>query len=141
MGLGSALEKMTDYVTGSKDPQLLTAVMEVQRELIAIQEENRALRQKVIDLENIDIISSELIYRGNCYYRNYDGPFCTKCFDDEGKLIRMSVKGWYLTIEAKCPKCNNEVLTDIIKVRDSETPSDALVRYKKELKNKERTSK
>lgn len=88
MGLGSALEKMTDYVTGSKDPQLLTAVMEVQRELIAIQEENRVLRQKIIDLENDKIADGELTFRNGVYEKGND-VYCSVCWDRDRKLVRV----------------------------------------------------
>nr|DAY95609.1 MAG TPA: CRISPR-associated endonuclease [Caudoviricetes sp.] len=115
MSLSDALEKMANYVTGSKDPQLLGAVMEVQRELIEIQEENRNLRQRIIELENLEIVSSELKYRANCYYRDGTGPFCTKCFDDDGKLIRMTVEEDFNTayVVGICPKCKSKVKTDI----------------------------
>lgn len=31
-----------------------------------------------------------------------DGPFCTRCYDTDGKLIRLQVADWD---QPKCPKC------------------------------------
>lgn len=44
MGLQDSFERMLDLVSGSNDPILLKSVIEVQRELSALEEENRKLR-------------------------------------------------------------------------------------------------
>ena len=46
MSMASAITRMCELVSGSNDPILLKAVMEVQQDLIKIQEENRLLRNK-----------------------------------------------------------------------------------------------
>ncbi|MFC6347561.1 hypothetical protein [Vagococcus carniphilus] len=79
MSMASAITRMCELVSGSNDPILLKAVMEVQQDLIKIQEENRLLRQQVLELKNIDIVRSELEHKGNAYYHKGDGPYCTTC--------------------------------------------------------------
>lgn len=92
MGLSESLGKMFDLVSGSNDPILLNSVMEVQQDLIRIQEENRILRQELNELKNNAITRSALEHKGNGYYLNGEGPYCTTCFDVDGKLVRLSLR-------------------------------------------------
>ena len=87
MGFNESLEKMIGLATGSRDPIAMSAVMEVQKELIKIQEENRNLRLKVHELENERILDSELEFHGGVYTRKSDKrKFCAKCWDNDKKL-------------------------------------------------------
>lgn len=89
MGTFDTLTKMYDLVSGSSDPVLLKSVLEVQQDLIRLQEENRLLRQENNELKNKEITRNMLEHRGNAYYQNGEGPYCTTCFDVEGNLIRL----------------------------------------------------
>lgn len=115
MDFGNSLEKMIGLASGSNDPAAMRAVMDVQKELIQIQEENRRLRIENHGLKNIDITRSELKKRGNAYYKGEEGPYCTTCFDAEGKLIYLNV---YLLpynsyAKGKCGNCDSDVSTTI----------------------------
>ncbi|MBO0476788.1 hypothetical protein DOK76_06885 [Vagococcus sp. DIV0080] len=111
MGMTNALSKMYDLVSGSNDPVLLKAIMEVQQDLIKIQEENRKLRQDVYEFENEKRLKSELKYENNAYFKNGNKKqaFCTNCYDNEGKLITMTwdVHAYSTEFTFACPNCKN----------------------------------
>lgn len=87
MDISKSLENLIALATGSKDPIALNAVMEVQRQLIVIQEENRNLRQDIHELKNLQIVESELEYCEGVYRKN-DAIYCSICWADK-KLIRV----------------------------------------------------
>ena len=88
MGVQEKFDYMLGLVTGSNDPVLLKSVMEVQRELISIQEENRNLRSEIHDLKNESIIESEMVFRDGVYLKVND-VFCSTCWDRDKKLVRV----------------------------------------------------
>lgn len=110
MGLQESFDKMLGLVTGSNDPMLLKSVIEVQRELVELQEKNRNLRNKIHDLKNIEIFKSELEYKSNAYYKGSEGPFCTNCFDVNGKLVRLLLTkvNSNSMIQGSCVNCGTE---------------------------------
>lgn len=133
MGIQESFDKMLALVSGSSDPMLLKSVMEVQRELVSLQEENRQLRQKNNELQNIDILRSELEYKGNAYYHSDDGPYCTTCFDRDGKLIRLILEKKYGE-EFKIGRCSN------CKASGIQTEEKNLT-YVQEIKNRQEQRK
>ena len=48
-----------------------------------------------------------MIFKNNAYWKKSDGdgPFCPKCFDDNEKMIRISID--QPNDLSKCPKCKN----------------------------------
>lgn len=110
MDFAKSLEKMIGLASGSNDPVAMKAVMDVQRELIQIQEENRRLRIENHELKNIDIMRSELSKQGNVYYKGEDGPYCMTCFDSEGKLIHLIVspERGKKRVFGKCSNCSTD---------------------------------
>lgn len=107
----SVTDKLTDaldIVTGTKDIQAIKAVIEVQKDLSLILEENRALREENHALKNIDIVRSELTKRGNGYYKESEGPYCIRCFDVDGKLVHLILdpERQKEIINGRCLNCN-----------------------------------
>lgn len=114
MDFGDALKAMIGLATGSNDPIALNAVMEVQRQLIEIQEENRILREELHDFKNERIISAELEYRDGVYKKGNE-VYCNVCWDRDNKLSRLRIlaadgKG---KIEFVCDVCNKRRFSDI----------------------------
>lgn len=76
-------------------------LLEQQKRIADLEEENGNLK-KQLEMEDA------LIFERNAYWIGGDdkkeGPFCTKCKDAEGKLIRMRV-GKYHFGWALCPGC------------------------------------
>lgn len=117
MGFTNSLEKMIQLATGSKDPVAMSAVMDVQKELISIQEENRKLREENHELKNEKILSSELIFEDNLLYKkgNKERVYCSRCYESENKLISMHrhTLSFSTTYTYECPECKIEVDTDV----------------------------
>ncbi|MBM9831612.1 hypothetical protein [Enterococcus faecalis] len=137
MGYSDIKEMFIDaknLASGANDLQLKSILLDIQGKVYELQEENRTLRNQINVLQQADIIKSSLIWSGNVYYYHGVGPYCTNCADDESKLIRMNVVRYYgnSNITAECPRCKNAVATDIT-VLDSETVSEALEKYLKNL--------
>lgn len=109
MGLQESFERMLDLVSGSNDPILLKSVIEVQRELSALEEQNRKLRQEIHDLKNKKLLETELEYRNNAYFKkdNKETPYCSRCYDVDKKLVIMNrwIHAYRLHYQYKCPQC------------------------------------
>ncbi|NMO97465.1 hypothetical protein [Paenibacillus lemnae] len=75
-------------------------------ENMKLKEENRVLKEKLM-------IQSELEFRNNQYFRIKDGiklgPYCTRCWDAESKLINLhqSNDGY-----SDCPSCKVSVVNN-----------------------------
>lgn len=127
----SVTEKLTsalEIVAGTKDVLAIQAVIEVQKDLSLILEENRELREENHRLKNIDILRQELSYKGNSYYKGVEGPFCTTCFDNDGKLIRliltMNIDDEYLI--GNCSVCSSKEIQTVEKNVDYESHKKAV---------------
>lgn len=68
-------------------------IMELREAVIELQEENLVLRQEATDLRSQLKLKGEVQFDGAVYWRIEDGnrigPYCQRCFDAEGKLIRL----------------------------------------------------
>ncbi|WP_288394588.1 hypothetical protein [uncultured Vagococcus sp.] len=140
MGTFDALTKMYDLVSGSSDPILLKSVLEVQQDLIRLQEENRLLRQEVNELKNQEITRSTLKYEGNAYYQNENGPYCTTCFDVQGKLVRLALKKieYQDFLVGVCGNCNSE---DVVTTEKNLTAEEERKRRSNSIKNTSRLAR
>lgn len=76
-------------------------LLDQQKRLFELEEENKNLKEKLK-------IKGSLIPEGNFYWliedEKKDGPFCTKCWDSDGKLLRLHGQG--PSGGLKCPNCN-----------------------------------
>lgn len=138
MGYSDIKEMLKDarnIATGANDIQTVNLLKDIQLEVYDLLDENRLLRDEIQEMKNIESSKKSMIWKGNVYFQKNDGPFCTKCFDGEYKVIRMKVlPGWHSNfIEAKCPKCHNKVVTDIPQNGSNDKPTDALSRYLEKL--------
>lgn len=117
MGFNESLEKMIALATGSKDPIAINAILEVQKDLINIQEENRKLRLDNEELKNKTINKQNVEFKDNAYYSKdgSDNIFCPRCLDKDGELINMLkwIPAYSKRYDAKCPECKTNVGTNI----------------------------
>jgi len=78
-------------------------LLEMQKTISEIEYENKELKEKLKIKEN-------LIFNNQAYWiidgDKKDGPFCSCCWDDEKKTIRMQPCGNPAFFD--CPKCNNK---------------------------------
>jgi hypothetical protein len=68
-------------------------VMELREQALELQEENLQLRTRLRELEVKVEVKDSLVFRESMYFRvkdgKEDGPFCSKCYDDDGKVVRL----------------------------------------------------
>ena len=95
------LKDVTAIASRVKDIDLNTKIMLLQGEMYSLLDENRNLRLELEEMKRVEQLSNSLIYKDNMYYKPGDeNPYCSRCWDDEHKLIRMQNSGYYV-----CPKC------------------------------------
>ncbi len=87
-------------------------ILETQKELLEIQKNISDLEKENNDLKQKLEIKDSLVYENNAYWivnnDKKDGPYCTCCWDDSKKTIRMQPCGNPDCFD--CPKCNNKVV-------------------------------
>jgi hypothetical protein len=99
----SLIDKAKDiYELVKKDAatELQERLMEFREEALSLQEENLKLRTRIQELEEQASRRDEIVFEGEVYWRkrsdgngngdgSTEGPFCQKCYDTQGKLVRL----------------------------------------------------
>ena len=102
--IGSALISIKTIAGIAKDAgkiEITQNVIELQQTLLSLQSENaelanenRDLKKKIRELIDQLRMGDEFYFERNAYWRGEgdqrEGPFCSRCFDAEGKAIRMT---------------------------------------------------
>ena len=98
-----------------KDTDLKIKISELVTENLSLKNDNFDLKKKIDAIDEIKTIASQLFVKDKVYFHKKenkeDGPFCTKCWDDEKKLIRM-VRRQGNTVFFTCPKCKTMIRPD-----------------------------
>ncbi|RPF50302.1 hypothetical protein [Aquisalibacillus elongatus] len=97
---------------------LYSQILEIQEKALELQNENAELKKQIEELKDNSDIAKQLITQDNVYYlenvEGNDGPFCTGCWDNSSKLIRLHVNerdnARSLT---NCTKCEKSVWSDL----------------------------
>ena len=102
MGVIETMKDIGVLVQKLDNMDLVKRLVELQEQIYAVvsenrdvKEENRALREKLNTRE-------QLVFRKNAYWKGDEGPFCSRCFDAEGALVRMHTRAEF---NPQCPKC------------------------------------
>jgi regulator of replication initiation timing len=90
--------------------ELRTQILEIKEALLKAKEENYELREentlfkeKITRLETITDIPT---FKNGAYYKSdEDGPYCTGCYDQDRKLIRLAPPTVKSVPICLCPKC------------------------------------
>lgn len=98
MGIIDTLKETVGLIQKVDNIDLYRRMVELQTEVYSVIEENRALKEKLATRE-------KLTFRRNCYWIGDDGPFCSRCWDVDGKLVRLHLKT-ALRLPPECPSCN-----------------------------------
>jgi len=73
--------------------ELREKINALREQAVDLQEENLKLKEENLSLRKKYDTRKDLVYRGSYYFLvcedGEDGPFCQRCFDSEGKLIRL----------------------------------------------------
>lgn len=101
------ISKILDLI---KDPDLKIKISDLVSENLSLKEENFKLKRKLESIENKIAIEKNLLIEGNLYFMNKenkkDGPFCTKCWDSDKKLVRLHLSDVDQGISHfNCPNC------------------------------------
>jgi len=84
------ISKILDVI---KDPDLKIKISELVSENLQLKEEGFKLKRQIENDKHEKNIQAKLNFENNHYYINEgskkDGPFCTNCWDDKKKLIRL----------------------------------------------------
>ena len=93
MGLYEAIKDGVEVARKADNIEVMKQLLDAQKEALDLFEENRALKDRIRALEEKQQIQGSLKFRDNKYWREEggtsDGPFCTTCWDIEGRLVRM----------------------------------------------------
>jgi hypothetical protein len=88
-----------------KPEEVPARLMELQQHILSMQAvihdlaaENRELAMKLEAADKTQEVEESLIYGDHVYFRRkagggIDGPFCTTCWDDSKKLVRLKFEG------------------------------------------------
>jgi regulator of replication initiation timing len=72
--------------------ELYKKLSELQTAVHTLEEENHSLKEHLRERDNQQTIAGQLRARDNAYYREeggtVEGPFCMRCWDVDGKLVR-----------------------------------------------------
>src|SRR5688572_11422516 len=95
------LDTMNEFVglvQKADNIELFRQLVELQMQVVALVEENRALKERLPLMEN-------LVFQHNAYWLGDVGPHCSRCWDAEQKLVRL-----HSTDEMfqRCPKCTQQ---------------------------------
>lgn len=92
-----------DHVIYDQLGDLRLEAYDLKTQVLELKEENRVLKEQIAD-------AGKRTLDKECYYFNGDGPFCTCCYDSDGKKIRMHESDNNMgTKFNKCPKCGLKI--------------------------------
>jgi len=75
-------------------------ILEMQTKIDGLAAENKTLKESLK-------WNDKLEFRNNTYWNGIEGPYCSACFDDKKKPIRMTTKS--RNHFAECPVCKTRV--------------------------------
>jgi len=107
-------KEIYEIIKKAANLDLQEKMVNLREEAVALQEENVALKTKVSELEEKLYIKENIDFRNGVYWLKEgdeeNGPFCQKCYDSDGKLIRLQDQGhsgqWY------CKTCGEDYYPD-----------------------------
>ncbi len=94
MGALDTAKELAKLVQKLDNIEVVQKVIELQGDLMELQERFQELLDENRDLKKKLEAPTELLFQDNMYWRakgkeEQEGPFCTKCFDGDGKTVRM----------------------------------------------------
>jgi hypothetical protein len=92
MGIIDNFRDVLKIADTANNLELYKRLSELQNAVLALEEENRTLRDEVRRRDEQRDIGARLRPRDNAYYsddgKQLDGPFCMRCWDVDQKLVR-----------------------------------------------------
>ena len=92
--IASSVRVLTNLAKEAGKVELREKIVELVGQLNEVVADNSELRRRIEDLETRAQIKSSLQFRRFSYWTGEsdseeNGPYCTKCWDVDGKLVRM----------------------------------------------------
>lgn len=104
------IASVTKAVVDAGDHELYQKLQDISVKAYELQMENIELKEKIRKYEEKEKDDSAKEFKNQTYYFSGEGPYCTKCYDDEAKKIRMLEEDNNMgSIYYTCPKCKNSV--------------------------------
>jgi hypothetical protein len=86
-------KELAELLKDGLTPEAQEKIMELRQTVLAIQEENFRLRERIRELEAASAPVREMIYDKGVYWTLEagvrQGPFCPACHDKSGKVVRL----------------------------------------------------
>lgn len=95
MGVLDTLKEAVGLIQKVDNIDLYKQMLELQTQVIALFEENRTLKDRLATRD-------QLTFKKNAYWMGDEGPFCSRCWDAESKLVRLHVQA---QTTPRCPSC------------------------------------
>lgn len=94
--------------------ELYRKILDLQGEVMGLVQENSELRKEISSLKESLRVTESLKFERNVYWNEKtdgtkEGPFCSKCWDKEKLLVRMTTMG--SPQYHRCPACNVPIKT------------------------------
>ncbi len=97
MSIISNAKEIADLVKKLGNVDLYRKIVELEGEIIELTGENHALVGRVRELEQALKTKESLVFLNNVYWledeETKDGPYCQRCYDADGKLVRLQPWG------------------------------------------------
>ena len=110
MGIMDNAKDIAELIKKMGNMDLYEKIMGLREEIFALKEENLTFRENVKTLEEAQDIKNKMKYEAPYYWLEEagkkEGPYCQKCYDSEGKQLRLQDHKnghWY------CLSCRSSV--------------------------------
>ena len=100
MGVLDTLKEAVGLMQKVDNIELYKRMLELQSQVVTLVEENRALNERLVTRE-------KLSFSKNAYWLDDAGPFCSSCWDKEGKLVRLHGASKDSAGSPQCPVCRH----------------------------------
>ncbi|MBZ5627003.1 MAG: hypothetical protein LAQ69_51260 [Acidobacteriia bacterium] len=93
MSIISNAREIADVVKKLGNIDLYRKIVDLEGEIIELTGQNHLLLEKIGDLEKALKTKAQLLFEKNVYWlaeaQAKDGPYCQRCYDVAGKLVRL----------------------------------------------------
>ncbi len=93
MSIISNAKEIAEVVKKLGNIDLYRKIVDLQGEIVELTSQNHSLLEKIRDLEQALKTKAQLSFEKNVYWlietKGKDGPYCQRCYDVTGKLVRL----------------------------------------------------
>jgi hypothetical protein len=124
MGIIDTLKDVATLVQKTDNIELTKEIIALQTGVVAMLDENRTLRERVLALESALDLKGKMQFDRDAYWMGEgraekDGPYCPRCYDHDGKTIRMLLG---FNDVFRCPECKTSAKISGIRPLRSDAP-------------------